>query len=134
MTHRTPELHEPIRPARVKSARVKSPLTKSALRYRPVWMACPMTALILLGACSITDPFNRPGVWNAGHVNDDNLRAMVAVPSDLVRGTGDGRADGSLAEAALMRQRLDKVRKLPDTAIAEVTPTASGDSGSQGGN
>jgi hypothetical protein len=41
------------------------------------------------------------------------------------------QSDGQQAAAALDRYRNDKVRLLPDSAIAKVTPVSSGSQGSQ---
>jgi hypothetical protein len=55
---------------------------------------------------------------------------MVVSPSDLVRGV-PSQSDGQQAAAALDRYRNDKVRLLPDSAIAKVTPVSSGSQSSQ---
>src|SRR5262249_38782134 len=91
-------------------------------------------AVLSLGACGLTDmidPYQRQGMWRPDDANEDNLRAMVASPSDLVRGVSSNGSDGQQAAAALDRVRNDKMGVLPDSAIAKVTPVASG-SGTQG--
>ena len=82
--------------------------------------------------CGVIDPYQRAGTWRPNNANEDNLRAMVAVPSDLVRGVSASEGTGQQAAAALDRLRNDKVRKLPDSGLAQVTPVSTG-SGSQGG-
>ncbi len=91
-------------------------------------------AVLALGACGLMDamdPYQREGMWRPNNANEDNLRAMVVSPSDLVRGVPSEGSDGQQAAAALDRVRNDKMRVLPDSAIAKVTPVSSG-SGTQG--
>jgi hypothetical protein len=91
-------------------------------------------AVLGLGACGlmdVMDPYKREGMWRPNNANEDNLRSMVASPSDLVRGVSSDSGDGQQAAAALDRVRNDKMRVLPDSAIAKVTPVSSG-SGTQG--
>ncbi len=88
-------------------------------------------AVVALAGCDVTDPYRREGVWRPDDANEVNLRAMVVSPSDLVRGVSSPGGDGQQAAAALDRMRNDKLRPLPDSAIAKVVPVASG--GSQGG-
>ena len=92
-------------------------------------------AVLAVAGCGLTDvldPYKREGMWRPNNANDDNLRAMVVSPSDLVRGVSNDGSDGQQAAAALDRARNDKMRRLPDSAIAKVVPI-TGDSGSQGG-
>jgi type IV pilus biogenesis protein CpaD/CtpE len=81
--------------------------------------------VLLMVGCDATDPYQRDGMWRPNNANEANLRAMVASPSDLVRGVAS-QSDGQQAAAALDRYRNDKVRLLPDSAIAHVTPVSSG--------
>jgi hypothetical protein len=85
--------------------------------------------LLLMAGCDITDPYTREGVWRPDGTNDLNLRAMVVSPSDLVRGVGSPGGNGQQAAAALERQRTDKMRPLPDSAIAKIVPISSGGNG-----
>lgn len=89
-------------------------------------MKYPVLLLVLAGAgCASTDPYQRPGMWHPAGVNDANLRAMVAVPSDLVVGAPSGPGGGGQAAAALDRARHDRVRPLPASAIAKIGPPAT---------
>ena len=89
-------------------------------------------APLALVCCDQTDPYMRQGVWLPNSANDDNLRAMVASPSDLVRGVSGLGGDGQQAAAALDRYRNDKPRPLPESSVAKIVPI-SGGSGTQGG-
>ncbi len=82
-------------------------------------------ALSLLAGCDATDPYMRDGTWRPNDANEANLRVMVASPSDLVQGV-PSQGDGQQAAAALDRYRNDKVRTLPDSAIAKIIPLSSG--------
>ncbi len=84
-----------------------------------------LLALLVLAGCDVTDPYMREGTWRPNGANESNLRAMVAAPSDLVRGT-PSEGNGQQAAAALDRYRNDKVRPLPDSAVAKITPVSSG--------
>jgi hypothetical protein len=88
------------------------------------------TALLLLlvglAACNQIDPYTRPGNWRPNGANDANLRAMVAVPADLVVATPASPADGQQAAAAVDRLRHDTVRALPDSGLAQITPVSGG--------
>lgn len=85
-------------------------------------------AVLGLAGCDANDPYLRDGTWRPNSANDSNLRAMVASPSDLVRGVSSGGSSGQQAAAALDRQRNDKVRPLPDSAVAKIVPVSSGSS------
>ena len=84
-------------------------------------------------ACAQTDPYSRPGVWVPTGVNEANLRAMVAVPSDLVAGHGDNRGNAEIAAMALDRSHRDAVRPLPDSTLSKVGSPPAGSSGNSGG-
>jgi hypothetical protein len=83
-------------------------------------------ALIFLSGCDQTDPYRREGTWRPSGANEANLRAMVVVPSDLAVASRASAADGHLAAAALSRLHHDKVRPLPDSALAQVVPISGG--------
>jgi type IV pilus biogenesis protein CpaD/CtpE len=56
---------------------------------------------------------------------------MAASPADLVRGTGTSATDGQVAAAAVERYRNDKVKKLPQADIAQISSGANNSSGGQ---
>jgi hypothetical protein len=88
-----------------------------------------LTALLLLlvvvTGCHQLDPYQREGVWRPNGANAADLRAMVAVPADLAAGRPAAPANGGLAAEALDRLRQDRVRPLPDSAVAQVQPITS---------
>ena len=53
--------------------------------------------LLFINGCSDQYTIDRPGSWQPTGSNDYNLRAMVANPSDLVRGQS---AEGDRADLA----------------------------------
>jgi hypothetical protein len=81
--------------------------------------------LLIVTGCDKLDPYHRPGVWRPNGANAANLRAMVAVPADLVAARPAAPASGGLAADALNRLRQDRVRPLPDSAVAQVVPITS---------
>jgi hypothetical protein len=89
--------------------------------------------LPLLAAGCEKEPFERPGTWRAGGVNDDNLRAMLADPGDLsVRPTPAPSGPGSLAAEAAARLRRGETRPLLDGGLGRssaATPPAMGGNG-----
>jgi hypothetical protein len=82
--------------------------------------------LIVLAGCDRIDPYKREGAWRPNGANEANLRAMLVAPADLSVATRAGPADGQLAAAALSRLHHDRVRQLPDTALAPIVPVSSG--------
>ena len=82
--------------------------------------------LVGLAGCNQTDPYMREGNWRPNGANDANLRAMVAVPADLVAATPATPADGQQAATAIDRLRHDTVRPLPDSGLAQVVPVSGG--------
>ncbi len=90
-----------------------------------------LITLLSLAGCDLSDPYLRPGVWWPNGANEANLRAMVAVPSDLAFAEPAARADGGLAAAALNRLRQDRVRPLLDSGVAQLVPVSSGQAAQQ---
>jgi hypothetical protein len=52
---------------------------------KTLWAAAAVSMLTLTG-CDQIDPLKRPYMWHATGVNEQNIAAMAANPSDLVRG------------------------------------------------
>ena len=88
--------------------------------------AALLILLLSLAGCNQTDPYLREGNWRPNGANAANLRAMVAVPADLVAARPAEPADGGLAADALDRLRHDRVRTLPDSGVAQVVPVSNG--------
>ncbi len=85
--------------------------------------------LLLPAACAQTDPFYRAGDWTPQGANARNLAAMLAEPSDMVRGRGDTGADSPLAIAAVTRLMNGKPKPLANaTSQSEIAPTPAGGS------
>lgn len=93
-------------------------------RTRTIAFAVPL--MLGLAGCSTLDPLNGSAYWHPRNANEANLRLMVAVPSDLVRGSEPLAADGHGAARAVQRLRQDRVRPLPDSAISKIVPVSSG--------
>lgn len=77
-------------------------------------------ALLVLSACSGADPFDRDGTWRARHVNDANLRQMIADPAHLDRGVGDDRGRSRQAADAIQRLEDDALKPLPDVRASRI--------------
>ncbi|MBR0652318.1 hypothetical protein GXW78_21860 [Roseomonas terrae] len=115
-----------------------------ALRYAPV---ATLALALGLGACAPdtyfppTD-FERAGTWQAEGINDRNLRAMVADPSNLTRGVGAATDRGAMGAAAAQALQDGRRPALPRTTLSEVgqdsgggaTGVTSGGRGGSGGN
>ena len=93
---------------------------------RPVALLLPL--LLSLAGCDPNqiDPYLRDGNWRPNGANAANLRAMVAVPADLVVARPAAPADGGLAAEVLDRLRHDRVKPLPDSGVAQVVPVSNG--------
>ena len=76
--------------------------------------------LLVLAGCAQIDPLTKEGVWRPTGANDANLRAMVAVPSDLAYGRAARTSDGAFAARAVERLRTGKVYPLPTTGISNI--------------
>jgi hypothetical protein len=94
-----------------------------------------LALLSALAACGTPPgwPMEREGAWRPTGVNDANLRLMVADPSDLTAGRGTDRRVGPGATDAVDRLNRDRVRPLPDTAIARVGGSGAASGGASGG-
>ena len=90
------------------------------------WVARAALPLLLLAGCSQIDPLTKEGVWRPTGANDANLRAMVAVPSDLAYGRAARTSNGELAARAVERLRTGRVYPLQDTGISKVGVTGGG--------
>lgn len=76
--------------------------------------AAVLFGLLLVVGCAGGDPFDREGTWRVRHVNDANLRQMIADPAHLDRGVGDDRGRARQAANAIQRLEDDALKPLPD--------------------
>lgn len=84
-----------------------------------------IAAIALLSACTATDPLYQTGRWEPTNVNQANLLAQVANPDDLRHGRQVSGSDALVAAAAVTRLRQDRVKKLPDSGLAQINLSAS---------
>lgn len=83
---------------------------------------------VLLSGCAYDpfDPYQVPGTWRPTGANEQNLRVMLARPTDALGGRGDPGSDGQRAAAAVERLRADNVKPLPESGVAKLSPTQTG--------
>jgi hypothetical protein len=82
-----------------------------------------------LGGCNTYDPLLRAGLWHPTHPSHANSILMAANPADLVRGHGtQNGADAQLSVAAIDRLYANKVKKLPDAGLSDITTKNQGGS------
>lgn len=89
-----------------------------------------VAVLVALAGCQAVDPLYREGLWRPTGANDANLRAMVAVPSDLAWGAEATGGDGQRAARAVQRLRQGRTYPLHDVSISKIAPPRSGAGGS----
>lgn len=90
---------------------------------------------VALSACSSMEPLKQPYTWRPLHVYDANIAAQVERKSDLVAGRHLGPNDGHEAADAVQRWRDGKVRTIPNTDLAQIQSSSSGNStGDSGGS
>ena len=83
----------------------------------------------LLTACA-PDPIDNKGTWRVppkGFTsNDENLRAMLVNPKDLVRGHGETSSVGATASGAAQRQLTNQRYPLPSSGASKVQDAGAG--------
>lgn len=87
----------------------------------------------VLAGCSDMDPLQQPYTWRPLHVYDANIAAQVERKSDLIAGRRLGPSDGHEAADAVQRWRDGKVRQIPDTDLAQLQTSSSGNGGGSSG-
>ena len=95
-------------------------------RVRMLRLALAALPLLVMGGCAQIDPQTKEGVWRPTGANDANLRAMVAVPSDLAYGRAARTSDGNTAARAVERLRTGRVYPLQDTGISKIASGSGG--------
>jgi hypothetical protein len=86
----------------------------------------------LTGCAGLNDPFHRAGTWSPEGLNDRNIAAMLARPSDAAYGVDDPNSPSALSAQAVRRLLNDKVKKLPDTSIGEFQQSSGSSQGDTG--
>lgn len=80
--------------------------------------------LLALAACT-PDRMQDAGTWQPKYVNDANLRAMLANPSDLVAGQAATGSWGQEGASAVQRIVEDKVREMPGSNTTTVSSASN---------
>ena len=96
---------------------------------RSLWAAAAISLLALTG-CNQIDPLQRPYMWHATGVNQQNIAAMAVNPADLVHGRDSPRRRVVVESDGVTR--LWTGRQLPlmsDTPGASSSPSSSGGGG-----
>jgi len=103
---------------------------RSGLFMPAILVLAPLAGLA--GCGPEYDPTTREGLWLPAHSNRADLVMQAANPSDLTFGKGQSGSDGQLDAAAVERLRVGKVKKLPDSGVAQISVTSAsgGDSSS----
>ena len=93
----------------------------------PMWRTALVVGVSSLAGCAgLDDPYQRDGTWRPVGLNDANIAAMVAHPSDLVVGVDDPVSPGQLSAAAVRRLLTDKVKPLPNVDVGAVIAQGQG--------
>ena len=88
-------------------------------------LAAALLLTAMAGGCAQVDPYTRDGMWQPEGVNDQNLAAMVAQPTDLLHGHGESLPQPRLASVAVTRLLSGTPTPLPPIS-ADVAPGAGG--------
>ena len=101
-----------------------------ASRYAPLAVLGLAFGLAACGPDTYFPPtdFERAGTWQAEGINDRNLRAMVADPSNLTRGVGAATARGDAGASAVAALDACRRPQLPSSSLSRVGSTVGGGS------
>ena len=102
------------------------------LRIVPLLAAASMVVAVSGCESLNRDQFDLPGTWRVTGANDVNLRAMIVNPEDLVVGQSARGSSAILANAAVTRVLLDKIKPLPKVSTGGAVG-GGGDGGGGGG-
>jgi hypothetical protein len=88
-----------------------------------------LLAILALSACTVFDPYQRPGVWNVTGAVNHNVAVQVANPADLISGQADAMSEGAFGQSA-----LDNITKLESNqgSGSSTSSAGSGTSASSG--
>lgn len=106
----------------------------SAYFKKIVMFSAPLVACVLVVGCSSMDPQTQPYTWRPLHIYEANIAAQVERKSDLVSGRKLGPSDGHEAAEAVQRWRDGKVKKLPNTDVAQVQSGSNSENSEGSGN
>ncbi len=96
-------------------------------------LALATALLVMLAGCEERDTLRRTDVWYPTGANAANIAAMVANPSDLIRGRGARGSDGTEAAMAVERLWQDKTKPLPQVSDSSAIGGGVGGNGNGGG-
>ncbi len=89
---------------------------------------------LLLAGCAY-DPIDNPGTWRVPPKgltsNDENLRAMLVNPRDIVVGRGETTSVGVTAGSAVRRVLTNQRKPLPSVATSTAENSGAGEPQSQ---
>jgi hypothetical protein len=96
--------------------------------------ATAMLGLLSLAACDPMDPLKRDYYWRPANVNQSNMRAMAANPSDLSRGRTSATGPAITQTDAVARVWTGNPTPLPQmTAGSGASTNSTGASGTTNG-
>ena len=99
------------------------------MRISPVLPLLFALSVAVTACAHNTDLIARLNDEPLGHTNQSNIAAMVANPSDLIRGRGGRPVDGAVSVIPIERFEADRLKRLPNPGGY----SGGGGSGSAGG-
>jgi len=102
------------------------------MRISPVLPLLFVVSVALTACDHNTDSIARLNDEPLGHTNESNIAAMVANPSDLIRGHGGGSVGSAVSVMPIERFNADRLKPLPNPG-GSASGGSGGGSGSAGG-
>jgi hypothetical protein len=125
-------MRPPAPPTAIRSAApLRVPARHGAVTRRRA-AAALCAALALAGAGCTEDPLDRPGTWRPTGANDANLRAMIARPDDLARGSGTTLGRGQAGSAPVTALEQGRRPAVPTTQLEPIGRTSTTGAGGPG--